>query len=108
MFLEFGCALYRLRRLVLGLWAVGLLLALPLAPRVFRTLTAGGFSSPDLEAFRASAVLDRRFGSNPSNLYLVYTDPHGTVAANDPRFLQQIDDSLADLPGLGLIDGAIT
>src|SRR5207237_4210653 len=108
MLLELGCLLYRVRGLVLGAWAIGLLVALPVAPHVFRTLTAGGFSSPDLEAFRASTLLDQRFGSNPSNLYLVYTDPSGALPASDPRFLQQIEDSLGDLGTLDLIQGAIT
>src|SRR5438105_26581 len=108
MLLTFGQALYRFRRLVLGVWAVGLLVALPIAPHVFRTLTAGGFSSPDLEAFRAASLLDQRFGSNPSNLFLVYTDPSGTLAARDPQFLQQIDESLSNLAELGLIESAVT
>jgi len=103
MLLGLGGWLYRQRRLVLMVWALAVLLAVPVAPRVFRSLTAGGFSSPDLEAFRAADLLGQRFGASPTSLYLVYTDPSGSLAADDPRFLQQVDASLArvaTLPGV--------
>src|SRR5207237_4965621 len=80
-----------------GLWAAVVLAALPIAPRVFRSLNAGGFNSPDLEAFRASELLSNRFGSNPSNLVLVYVDPTESLSANDPRFLQEVEASLEDI-----------
>jgi putative drug exporter of the RND superfamily len=104
--LALGCWLFAHRRLVLGVWAVVLLVALPVVPRVFRSLNAGGFNSPDLEAFRASQLLADRFGSNQSNLVLVYADPNATLSARDPRFFQAVDESLADirnLPGIGRI-----
>src|SRR6202171_321828 len=97
MLLAFGCAMYRRRRLVLGIWGLVLLLALPVVPRVFRSLTAGGFTSPDLEAFRASQLLSDRFGTNPSSLFLVYADPSGTLLATDPRFVDQVEASLVDV-----------
>ena len=97
MLLDFGAAMYRHRRLVLVAWAIVLLVALPIAPGVFRALTAGGFSSPDLEAFKASQLLSDRFGSNPSNLFLVYTDPNNALTADDPRFTQQVEESLQDV-----------
>src|SRR5947207_13743081 len=89
--------MYRRRWLVLGLWAVVVLLALPIAPLVFRSLTAGGFGSPDLEAFRASQLLAERFGTNPSDLVLVFDDPSGQLAADDPRFGQAVAEALTDL-----------
>ncbi|MBV9324353.1 MAG: MMPL family transporter, partial [Chloroflexi bacterium] len=104
--LTLGSWLYAHRRLVLVAWAAVALLALPFVPRVFRSLNAGGFDSPDLEAFRAAQLLSSRFGSNQSNLVLVYDDPGGTLGANDPRFFQAVDESLADvrsLPNLGRI-----
>ena len=94
---------------MIGLWAAVLLVALPFAPRVFRSLTAGGFNSPDLEAFRASELLADRFGSNQANLVVVYDDPAGGLDANDPRFAQQLEESLTavrSLPGSGRISTA--
>ncbi|MBV9582214.1 MAG: MMPL family transporter, partial [Chloroflexi bacterium] len=104
--LTLGSWLYAHRRLVLVAWAAVGLLALPFVPRVFRSLNAGGFDSPDLEAFRAAQLLSTRFGSDQSNLVLVYDDPSGTLDANDPRFSQAVDESLTDvrtLPDLGQI-----
>jgi putative drug exporter of the RND superfamily len=94
---------YRRRRLVILSWAVVLIVALPVAPGVFRALSAGGFTSPDLEAFRASQLLADRFGLNPSNLVLVFEDPSGALRADDPRFTQYVQESLEpvkQLPGV--------
>src|SRR5438105_8667074 len=108
MLFRLGCALYRHRRAVLVVWGLVLLVALPFAPRVFRSLNAGGFTSPDLEAFRASQLLADRFGSNPSNLVLVYDDPTGKLRADDPAFRQQVEDSLADVRALSVVDRVVT
>jgi RND superfamily putative drug exporter len=81
---------------------------LPIVPRVFRSLTAGGFNSPDLEAFRASQLLADRFGSNPSNLVLVYTDASGSIPAGGPAFLQLVQDSLTDIRQLPSVDRVVT
>ena len=89
-------------------WALVLLVALPVAPRVFRALNAGGFTSPDLEAFRASQLLAVRFGANPSNLVLVYEDPSGELNADDPRFSQDIEDSLSAVRGLNGVARVVT
>ena len=89
-------------------WALVLLVALPVAPRVFRALNAGGFTSPDLEAFRASQLLADRFGANPSNLVLVYEDPSGELNADDPRFTQDIEDSLSVVRGLNGVARVVT
>src|SRR6266536_3061664 len=108
MLLRFGGALYRWRRAVLVAWGLLLLVALPVAPRVFQSLTAGGFSSPDLEAFRASQLLADRFGANPSNFVLVYDDLSRQLSADDPRFLQRVDESLADVRQLPFVEHVTT
>jgi RND superfamily putative drug exporter len=75
---------------------------------VLRSLTAGGFSSPDLEAFRASQLLSDRFGSNPSSLFLVYTDPAGNLPATDPRFFEQVEESLVEVRQLPFVERVVT
>ena len=47
MLLRFGRLIYRQRTVALVIWALALLVSLPIAPGVFRALDAGGFSSPD-------------------------------------------------------------
>src|SRR4051795_7038867 len=108
MLFRLGCALYWHRRVVLVGWGLVLLVALPVAPRVFQSLTAGGFSSPDLEAFRASQLLADRFGANPSNFVLVYEDPTHQLTADDPIFLQQVEASLADVRQLPYVEQVTT
>jgi putative drug exporter of the RND superfamily len=108
MLLGFGFLLYRHRRLVLAIWGLVLLAAVPIAPGVFRALSAGGFTSPDLEAVRATQVLGDRFGSNPSNLFLVYQDPSGSLSADDPRFSQAVENSLVDVRALPSVQGVVT
>src|SRR6266446_6066706 len=108
MLFALGCALYQHRRVVLCVWGLVLLVALPVAPRVFRSLNAGGFNSPDLEAFRASQLLSDRFGSNPSNLVLVYEDPSGRLAATDPAFSQEVAQSLTDVKSLPVVERVTT
>src|SRR5919202_2219528 len=108
MLLRFGCFIYHRRKLVLAVWAVLLLAALPIAPRVFRVLNAGGFTNPDLEAFRANELLSERFGSNPSSLFLVYEDPTGSLRADDPNFTRAVDESLVDVKRLALVEHVVT
>src|SRR5215510_5398302 len=100
--------MYRRRHLVLLVWALAVLCALPIAPMVFRSLTAGGFTSPDLEAFRATQLLSDRFGSNPSDLVLVFDDPSGALAADDPRFLHAVDEALTDVRHQPYVERVVT
>jgi RND superfamily putative drug exporter len=104
----YGRGIYRHRRLVLVVWALAVLCAVPIAPQVFHSLTAGGFTSPDLEAFRATQLLADRFGSNPSDLVLVFDDPRGRLSANDPAFQAAVNDAVADLPQLPYVERVIT
>jgi RND superfamily putative drug exporter len=94
--------------LVLALWAAAVMAALPFVPHVFRSLNAGGFNSPDLEAFRASQLLADRFGSTQSNLVLVYDDPSGRFSADDPQFSEQVDASLTHVRQLHVVQQVMT
>jgi len=106
--LSLGGAVYRYRFAVLVAWAIVLLAALPIAPRVFRSLNAGGFTSPDLEAARAGQLLSDRFGANPASLVLVYRDPSGQLAGADPSFQSQVEASLTDVRQLPSIERVTT
>src|SRR6266571_1675221 len=86
MFSAFGCLVYRYRLIVVAIWAIVVLVAGPIATRVFQVLGADGFSSSELEAARADAVLTQRFGFDPGTLLVVYEDPQGQLLATDPRF----------------------
>ncbi|HET6317162.1 MAG TPA: MMPL family transporter, partial [Chloroflexota bacterium] len=94
MLFALGRALYRWRVIVVVLWAIVFVTALPFVPRVFRSLTAGGFTSPDLEAARAGQLLIDRFGASPSSLVLVFSDANGQLRATDPAFRGQVETAL--------------
>ena len=72
MFAFLGRMAYRWRWAILIVWGVALLLSLPVLPRVAGSLKVGGFSSPNTEAARARAVLQRELGFAPSTLLVVY------------------------------------
>ena len=65
-------------------WALALLVAVPILPRVPGALTVGGFSSPNTEAARAREVLQRELGFAPSTMLVVYQSD--VLAADDPAF----------------------
>jgi putative drug exporter of the RND superfamily len=83
-FERLGRLVHRHRRWVIAGWAVLLLVALPIAPRVASALRAGGFTLDSLESARARALLERELGLPPSALVLVYTSP--TDLAGTPTF----------------------
>jgi RND superfamily putative drug exporter len=73
VFERLGRFAHRRRWLVVGLWAVLLLIALPLAPQASGVLHAGGFNLADLESSRARTVLHDELGLPESALVLVYS-----------------------------------
>ncbi|MBI2756023.1 MAG: MMPL family transporter [Chloroflexi bacterium] len=92
-----GLTLYRWRYAVLAAWAAVVLAALPVAPRVFQTLSPGGFSSPSLEAQRADDLLARKFQAEASSLVVVFEDPTGQITATSPRFQEAVQATVARL-----------
>src|SRR4051794_41896950 len=65
-FARLGRLAVRRRWWIVGAWAVLLLVAVPLAPRVVGALRAGGFILEDLESARAKALLQTELGVPPS------------------------------------------
>jgi putative drug exporter of the RND superfamily len=100
MFATFGCFIYRYRLVVVATWAILVLVAVPIATRVLQVLGADGFSSSELEAARADAVLAQRFGFDPGTLLVVYEDPQGQLLATDPTFQADVETSVEGLRSL--------
>src|SRR5690242_15004703 len=107
MYYQLGLVIARARWAVLAVWAVLLLGALLVAPRVFGVLEPGGFSSSDLESQRTSDLLTDRFGYCPGTLIVLFTAPAGSELHNsDPRFLADMDHALVqvrDLPDVAFV-----
>ena len=83
-FARLGRLVVRRRWWVVGLWAILLLLALPLAPRVVGALRAGGFILDDLESARAKALLQTELQTPPSAVVVVLHSDAAT--AGSPAF----------------------
>jgi RND superfamily putative drug exporter len=81
--------------LVVGIWALVLLAAIPLAPRVPGVLSAGGFILDDLESARAKALLGRELGVPPAALVIVFSSP--TLEAGTPAFEGAAAAAVADI-----------
>jgi putative drug exporter of the RND superfamily len=92
LFARLGRAAYRWRWVILVLWSLALLVAVPVLPRVPGALKVGGFSSPNTEAARARVVLQRELGFAPSTLLVIYQSD--TLSAHDPAFQAAVERSL--------------
>ena len=92
-----GRFVVRRARLVIGAWALLLLLALPLAPQVPGALSAGGFILDDLESARAKSLLEAELGAPPSALVVVFSSP--TLEAGTPAFELAAAEAMRDVPG---------
>ena len=104
MFYRTGRWAYRHRRLVILLWALAFLAAVPILPRLTDELKVGGFSNPTIEAARARALLEAEIPSfAPSTLVVIYQSDN--LVATDPQFSAAAEQSLAGLSTLPEVTG---
>jgi len=101
-----GQFVVRRARLVIGAWALLLLVALPLAPQVPGALSAGGFILDDLESARAKAVLEAELGAPPSALVVVFSSP--TLEAGTPAFELAAAEAMRDVPSAQHVAGVVS
>lgn len=101
-----GRFIVRHARLVVGAWALLILLALPLAPRVPGVLSAGGFIREDLEAARASALLREELGAPPSALVVVLSSP--VLVAGTPAFELAALEATREIASAPHVDGVVS
>ena len=102
-----GVRLYCYRWPTLVVWALLLLVALPVAPNVVRALVAGGFTSADLEAARAGELLSEPFRRGAREPVLRVSGPKRALTASDPRFLAWIDQSLANVGSVPAVERVV-
>ncbi len=80
---------------IVAAWAIVLVVAIPLAPRVSGQLSAGGFILDDLESARAKALLGTELGAPPSALVIVLSSE--TLSAGTPAFEAAAADATRDI-----------
>jgi uncharacterized membrane protein YdfJ with MMPL/SSD domain len=95
---RWGRTVYRWRWPVVALWAVALLAAAPLLPRVAGRLSAGGFGDPQLPSARAEETLRGDLGLSTNTLAVFYSSPDRPYA--DPEVRAAVNASLQRLRGV--------
>jgi RND superfamily putative drug exporter len=95
-FERLGRFVARRRWWVVAAWAVLALIALPLAPQAPGALQPGGFSSEDLEAARARALLEERVGL-PTSALVIVIESTTDARAGDPAFEAAAAAAVADV-----------
>jgi len=86
---SYGRAIYRLRWVVIALWAVGLAVSLPFAMQLTSKLTGGGYSLDTSESVRVGNIMVDRLHAPPSTLLVVFHSD--SVAVTDPSYQAEID-----------------
>jgi len=105
VFAGLGRVAARRRWLIIAAWVVLLVAALPFVRRVAEPLQVGGFSSPETEAARARAVLERELGFAPSTMVVIFRSER--PAASEPAFAEQVEATLAGVPALPFVTDVI-
>jgi len=104
MFYRIGRWSFRHRRLVVVVWVVAFLLAVPILPRMTEVLKVGGFSNPTIEAARARQLLEEEVPSfAPSTLVVIFQSD--SLTAFDPLYGEAADRALARVMGLPEVTG---
>ena len=97
MLYSLGSFVYRRRWMVIVVWVVVLLAALPLIPEASQRLQFGGLTSDRMESVRAQQLLERTVGTPPSSLVVLFSNP--TLTVDDAEFSRQVDYAMAGLRG---------
>jgi putative drug exporter of the RND superfamily len=100
-FLSLGRAIYRWRWSVVAAWVLLLAICLPLAPRAGSALKVGGFSNPEIESARARAALEAGLDFHASVLLIIFR--HAEWTAYDPRYLAEVEQTLAGVRTLPMV-----
>jgi RND superfamily putative drug exporter len=88
MLYRWGTLMYRWRWLVIALWAVGLLVAMPAAANVNSALT-NGFGRTDTESQRAMDILDEKLGRTPASVTVTFHSDE--LAYQDAKYRLEVD-----------------
>jgi RND superfamily putative drug exporter len=97
MFESWGRILFRRRRLVLVIAAVGIVAAAIWGTGVFRSLqSSGGFNPPSSQSEREASLAARTFGRNAADVVVLYTSATETV--HSAAYRSAVTNSLAKLP----------
>jgi putative drug exporter of the RND superfamily len=95
MFYRLGKFATRHRWLIVGLWMLAMVIALPFAPQASQVLQSGGFASPDAESQKAIDLLTQKLHVSETVIQVIFTSERYSV--NDPQFVQQSQQALVNI-----------
>lgn len=75
------------------MWVLIVAVAIPFVPHVTEPLKVGGFANNQLESAKAGDLLAQKLGYSASNLVIFYQS--NTLTADNPKFEQEVHDSVA-------------
>ena len=107
VFERLGRASARHRRLVVAVWAVALLAAIPLAVQAPSALRSGGFIRDDLESARARALLETEIGVPQAALVVVFHSD-GAPLAGEPAFEGAAAQAMAGVGSAPYVTGVLS
>lgn len=90
-----GRQIYRRRYVVLAVWVILVLVALPFAPQAPKHLQPGGFTTDDLPSVVARNVLRERLEISTITVEMLFEHPQ--LNAFEPEFVDAVNRSLAEL-----------
>ena len=97
VFYRLGLFCARRRWLIIAVWALALMAALPLAPQVIGELRSGGFTLDDLEASRARKLLQDNL-QTPQSAMVIVLQSTTDARAGDPAFEAAAAQAIARVP----------
>jgi len=101
MFRRLGRISTHHRYLIIVIWLLIVLTAIPFLLRIEEPLKVGGFSSENSEGARTGALLQSELGFSPSSMVLVYESD--LLRADQPEFQDQVTQSLSVVSKLSFV-----
>lgn len=106
MFYHLGRLATRFRWLIVGIWMVAILVALPFAPQASQVLHSGGFSNPAAQSQQAINVLTQKLHLDTTIVQVIFTSQKYT--ADSPQFIQESEQALAHLRSWSEVDQIVS
>ena len=96
LFYKTGHKVYALRWVILAVWVVCLLAAIPLIPDIVSPFKTTGFTDDHSESIRTERFLDKKLGFHHNNKFIALYHSK-TLTTDNPLFFKKIHESLSRL-----------
>ena len=106
LFEQLGHFVFRHRKAVLLIWCLLLIVGAVLGPMAMNALAPGSNHTASGEGADGYRILEQEFGIRPTILTIVFTSD--TLRADDPLFMDEMDQALVGLREIEKIDSPIT